>query len=43
VWDIADPALPRRLGVSAPLVGVVASIAVRDETAYVALEERGEV
>ena len=43
VWDIADPAQPRRLGASAPLVGVVASIAVRDQTAYVALEERTEV
>jgi hypothetical protein len=43
VWDVADPAQPRRLGVSAPLVGVVASIAVRDQTAYVALEERTEV
>jgi hypothetical protein len=36
VWDIADPVQPRRLGVSAPLVGVVVSIAVRDQTAYVA-------
>jgi len=43
VWDIADPAQPRRLGASAPLEGVVVSIAVRGRTAYVALEDRTAV
>ena len=43
VWDVADPAQPHRLGASAPLASVVVSIAVRDQTAYVALEERTEV
>src|SRR5437879_12475073 len=42
VWDIADPAQPRRLGASAPRGRVVAGIPVRDQTAYVALEERPE-
>jgi hypothetical protein len=36
VWDVSDPAAPQRIGESEPLAGLVTSIAVKGDVAFVA-------